>query len=150
MPSQSFSARSKTVSSPPEVWARLQVPATWEAISGVEAVENAEYDGSELVGFTFHSTAGGRRYEGTAKPGQRAQNETLEWLIATSEIKGSVQVDIEPSPPGSDIVVSMRVESVSMMATFGFPLIAAAIASGFQEAADEFASRLGSTESDAD
>ncbi len=125
------------------VWDRLQVPATWEGISGVDSVFEPRHDESgQLVGFKFHSTAVGRQYEGTATPGSREHQTSLTWDIATSEIKGWVRVDLQPLDDRTRIDVSMHVESVSMMASFGFRFIAAAIANGFQETADHFAESM--------
>jgi carbon monoxide dehydrogenase subunit G len=126
-----------------EVWDRLQVPETWEGISGVDSVFEPRHDEpGQLVGFKFTSIAAGRRYEGTATPGPREHEAALTWDIATSEIRGWVRVDLHPDDAGTRIQVTMHVEAVSMMASFGFPFIAAAIANGFQETADHFAQSM--------
>ncbi len=139
MRGKTFTASAPTTASVGEVWDRLQIPETWEGISGVDSVFEPRHDESgQLIGFKFHSTAVGRQYEGTASPGPREHESSLTWDIATSEIKGWVRVDLRPDN-GTRIEVTMHVESVSMMASFGFRFIAAAIANGFQETADHFA-----------
>ncbi|MGF1616200.1 MAG: SRPBCC family protein [Acidimicrobiia bacterium] len=139
MPGQTFTASASTTASIGEVWNRLQVPATWEGISGVDSVFEPRHDESgQLLGFKFHSTALGRQYEGSATPGPREHQSSLTWDIATSEIKGWVRVNLQPFDSGTRIEVSMHVEAVSMMASFGFRFIASAIANGFQETADHF------------
>jgi hypothetical protein len=40
---------------------------------------------------------------------------------------------------GTRVEVTMHLESVSMMASLGFPFIASAIANGFQQTVDHFA-----------
>jgi carbon monoxide dehydrogenase subunit G len=143
VPGQTFTANASTTASVGAVWDRLQVPATWEGISGVDSVFEPRHDESgQLVGFKFHSTAVGRQYEGTATPGPREHQSSLTWDIATSEIKGYVRVDLQPLDNGTRIEVAMHVESVSVVASFGFRLIAAAIANGFQETTDHFAAGL--------
>lgn len=143
VPGQTFKANASTTASIPEVWDRLQIPETWEGISGVDSVfEPRRDDSGQLVGFKFHSTAVGRQYQGKATPGSRKHESSLTWDIATSEIKGWVRVDLEPSDTGTAIEVTMHVESVSMMASFGFRFIASAIANGFQDTADHFAQSM--------
>jgi carbon monoxide dehydrogenase subunit G len=143
VPGQTFTASASTTATVDEVWNRLQAPETWESISGVDSVfEPRHNESGQLVGFKFTSTAAGRRYEGTATPGPREHEASLTWDIATSEIKGWVRVDLHPDDTVTRIKVTMHVEAVSMMASFGFPFIAAAIANGFQETADHFAESM--------
>jgi carbon monoxide dehydrogenase subunit G len=143
VPGQTFTANAPTTASPANVWARLQVPATWEGISGVDSVFEPRHDESgQLAGFKFHSTAAGRQYAGVARPGPREHEVSLTWDIATSEIKGWVRVDLQPLNAGTRVEVTMHVESISMMASFGFPFIASAIANGFQQTVDNFAAGM--------
>lgn len=140
---QTFAASASTTASVGEVWGRLQIPGTWEGVSGVDSVFEPRHDESgQLVGFKFTSTAAGRQFVGTATPGWREHESSLTWDIATSEIKGWVRVDLHPDDAGTRIQVTMYVEAVSMMASFGFPFISAAIANGFQETADHFAESM--------
>lgn len=143
MPGQTFTANALATASIADVWKRLQVPATWEGISGVDSVFEPRHDESgQLAGFKFHSTAAGRQYAGVATPGPREHEASLTWDIATSEIKGWVRVNLQPMDDGTRVEVTMQVESVSMIAAFGFPLIASAIARGFQQTVDDFAASV--------
>jgi hypothetical protein len=143
VPGQTFTAYASTTAPVTNVWERLQVPATWEGISGVDSVFDPRHDQSgQLAGFKFHSTAAGRQYVGVASPGPRQREASLTWDIATSEIKGWVQVNLQPLDAGTRVEVTMHVESVSIMASFGFPLIASAIASSFQQTVDNFAAGM--------
>ncbi len=144
VPSKTFTGSAIANASPGQIWERLNLGATWEAISGVDKVLDEVHDASgRLVGFKFQSTAAGKQYVGTASPGPREEGRSLVWNIQTSEIKGSVAVSLRPLGETTDINVTMQVESVSMMASFGFPFIAAAISNGFQETVDNFAAGLG-------
>lgn len=143
MPGETFTASASTSASVDDVWDQLQVPATWEGISGVDSVFEPRHDESgQLVGFKFMSTAAGRQFIGTATPGLRERGSSLTWDIATSEIVGWVRVGLQPLGDGTAIEVTMHVEAVSMMASFGFRFIAAAIKNGFQETADRFAESM--------
>jgi carbon monoxide dehydrogenase subunit G len=143
MPSQTFTGLATTDASPQAVWDALDKAKTWEGISGVDDVFDELRDSEgRLTGFKFRSTAGGREYVGTATPGERVEMRVLTWIIATSEIRGSIQVQIEEAGAGTRIDVTMSVESVSMMASFGFPIISRVIGNGFQETVDNFASNL--------
>ena len=140
MPGQTFNAKALTTASITTVWERLQVPTTWEGISGVDSVFEPRHDeAGQLAGFKFHSTAAGRQYAGVARPGPREHEASLTWDIATSEIRGWVRVDLQPLDAGTRVEVTMHLESVSMMASLGFPFIASAIANGFQQTVDHFA-----------
>lgn len=143
MPGETFTARASAAASAGQVWSRLQIPETWEGISGVDSVFDPRHDESgQLVGFKFTSTAAGRQFVGTASPGLREHESSLTWDIATSEIRGWVRVDLHPGQAETRIEVTMRVEALSMMASFGFPFIASAIRNGFQETADDFAQSM--------
>jgi len=143
MPSQRFTGNAVAHASPDQVWERLNLGATWEAISGVDRVLDEKHDASgRLIGFKFHSTAVGKQYLGTASPGPREEGHYLVWNIQTSEIKGAVTVSLRSLGGQTGIDVIMHVESVSMMASFAFPMIAATIAKGFQETVDNFAAGL--------
>ncbi len=148
VPAQTFSATASTRARPPTIWKRLQAPETWNAVQGVDEVFDPQFDDGKLVGFKFHSTAAGRKYIGTATPGPREREKSLQWEIATSELKGWIRVELEPDGTATTIHVTMHVESVSFMASLGFPLITGAIASGFQETADQFARDLDAHESE--
>lgn len=144
VPSQTFEASATTSASPSAIWEQFQIPSTWEGITGVDEVLEPELDDDRLTGFEFASTAAGKRYIGRARLGESSPGESLKWDITTTEIRGWIRVDLAREADGTRISVAMRVESVSVMAAFGFPLIAGAIASGFQETVDEFAAGLAS------
>lgn len=143
MPSQTFTGTAVADASAASVWESLNEAETWEAISGVEDIfDEARNDSGHLVGFKFRSTAAGKQYVGKATPGGRVEEKSLTWDIATSEIKGEITVDLHELESGTRVDVTMRVESVSMMASFGFPIIASVIGNGFQQTVDNFAGSM--------
>lgn len=143
MPSQTFAASSRTAASPDKAWLALQKPQTWEAISGVDEVFDAEHDATgQLTRFRFRSTAAGHQFAGRAVPGPGEPGRSVRWDITTSALEGWVRVDLEPDDQQSMVEVSMQVGSASLMGSFAFPLIASSISNGLQQTVDDFAARL--------
>ena len=113
---------------------------TWEQIGGVDRVTEAIIDDDgHLRGFMFESKAGGMAYKGQATPNDREEMTTMGWSIETSELRGITRVDLEDIETGTQITVSLDVESVGMLASLFFPVIAAAIGNSLPGAVEEFA-----------
>jgi len=69
VPDQRYQHSATTPAPIHEVWQVLEMPTTWEAIPGVDKVVDPVIDESgSLLGFSFESAVGGRRYNGTATP----------------------------------------------------------------------------------
>ena len=118
-------------------------PKSWEAISGVDRVLNPVVDAEgHLQGFSFESVAAGKRYLGRARPAGREPQKMVAWDIETSEMRGRVLVGLSPLEGDTRVHVSLRVESVGMLSSIFFPVIATAIGEGFAETVDEFARSL--------
>ena len=66
----------------------------------------------------------------------------MTWNIETSEINGLLSVEIASSKTGSDLTVTLSVESRGMLSSMFFPVIADNIGSGFPKAVKEFAASL--------
>ena len=145
MPSQTFTHRALTTASVEEVWEKLDQPATWEAIGGVDRVFDADLDGEQrLRGFSFDTVAAGRKYVGQARPHRRIEGEVMAWDIQNPEIRGVINVTLRPAgSDGTEIQVTMAVHSVGFLSSMLFPVIATAIGSGFPDTVDEFAHKLG-------
>lgn len=143
MPAQSFAA-SATADAPSDlVWEMLDQSGTWQGITGVDEVfDETRGQAGRLEGFKFYTTLGEKRYVGTAAHGSRVEGESLTWNIETPEIRGSITVALATSNTNTDVEVTMRVESVSMMASVAFPFIASAIGKGFQATVDDFVAGL--------
>jgi carbon monoxide dehydrogenase subunit G len=145
VPSQTFSHSAVAASPQDAVWKALDTPETWEGIPGVDRVFDPIIDDdARLRGFSFESTAGGRRHLGTALPEERVEGEVMAWRIETSEVHGGIRVELAPSPRGTAIEITLRVASAGIMSSMFFPVIAAAIGSGLPRAVDEFAAGLSS------
>jgi hypothetical protein len=143
VPTQTFTHEALTPASAGEVWAALQLPTTWEAIPGVDRVVNPVVDeAGALRGFEFQSVAGGRPYVGKASPSGRIEEQLMSWDISTSELKGALSVEIGAAESGTSVAVTLAIQSVGMLSSMFFPIIASALGSGFPRAVEEFASGL--------
>ncbi|MPZ51947.1 MAG: hypothetical protein GEU79_04305 [Acidimicrobiia bacterium] len=140
MPSQTFSHAVMITSPSDEIWERLQQPATWEEIPGVDAVTDAKSapDGS-LQGFRFTTEVAGRSYRGTATITESEQPVHMLNEIETSEVRGSVDLTLEESGMETFLMAKMTVSPVGILSSMAFPVIAAAISSGFAEAVEKAA-----------
>lgn len=143
MPFQTFAASATTNAASETVWEHLDRSETWEGITGVDEVfDEVRGPFGELQGFKFYSSLGGRRYIGSAAPDGRVEGRSLTWNIQTPEIKGSITVALKAAETSTVVDVTMRVESVSVIAAMAFPFIAAAIGNGFQATVDDFVTGL--------
>jgi carbon monoxide dehydrogenase subunit G len=143
VPDQSFQHAATTPADVEKVWQALDLPASWEAIPGVDRVVDPIVDASgRLQGFSFESAVGGRRYNGRATPAGREAGRMVGWHISTSEITGLVSVGLAPESEGTRVEVRLAIEGVGMLGSLFFPVIASAIGSGFADAVEEFVSGL--------
>lgn len=140
VPSQVFTHQSTTDAHVDTVWARLDQPETWESIGGVNRVYDPKIDEEgRLVGFSFDTNAAGRKYIGTARPHERVEGNRMAWNVQNSEVTGVASVTLDPSDTGTVITVTLHVESVGLLSSMLFPLIATAIGSGLASSVDSFA-----------
>jgi carbon monoxide dehydrogenase subunit G len=125
------------------VWAALDDPSSWEAISGVDRVMSPSIDDEgHLQGFAFESVAAGKKYVGQARPAGREPQKMMAWDIETSEMRGRVMVSLAPLEGDTRVHVTLRVESVGMLSAVFFPVIASAVGEGFPETVEDFARTL--------
>ncbi|HET9259481.1 MAG TPA: SRPBCC family protein [Acidimicrobiia bacterium] len=141
MPRQTFSHTSVAPASRDAVWASLDRPKTWEAISGIDRVFDSSVDHEgRLQGFSFDTEVAGRRYRGVATPGRRVEGSAMAWNVRNSEIKGVIDVALSEVADGTEVKVTLDVESASFMSAMFFPVIAGAIGNGLPDAVEVFAS----------
>jgi carbon monoxide dehydrogenase subunit G len=125
------------------VWRALNDPQSWESIPGVDRIlESVVDDGGQLQGFSFESVAAGKRYLGRALPAGRESEKMMAWDIETSEIRGRIIVGLQEANPGTRVDVSLRMESVGVLSSVFFPVIASAIGESFPNTVQEFARGL--------
>jgi hypothetical protein len=125
------------------VWGALNDPQSWESVPGVDRILESmvDHDG-QLQGFSFESVAAGKKYLGRAIPAGREIEKMMAWDIETSEIRGRIVVGLHEADPGTRVDVSLRMESVGVLSSVFFPVIAAAIGDGFPKTVQDFARGL--------
>lgn len=140
MPSQTFSHSAVAAASIESVWATFDLPATWESIGGIDRVYDARTGpAGHLDGFSFDTEVAGKEYVGAASLRERDDGRLIAWNVKNSEIKGQIRVELSDTGKGTNISVTLEVESASFMSGMFFPVIANAIGSGLPEAVDDFA-----------
>ena len=143
MPSDSFSHHATAMASPEQVWARLQLPDTWEGIAGVDRITDSTVDGGgALRGFSFVSNVAGREYLGTATSAGREEGRVLAWDIENSEITGRITVRLSPIDDGTSVTVSLDVRSAGMLSSMFFPVVSRTIGSGLPESVNGFVAQF--------
>jgi len=144
VPSQTFSHSALAAAEPAEVWTTFDNPTTWESISGIDRVYDARVNSSgQLQGFSFDTEVAGRKYVGVATPGERVEGNVITWNVRNSEIKGMIRVQMTEAEPGTNIEVTLEVESAGFLSGMFFPVIANTIGSGLPTTVDEFAQGFG-------
>lgn len=139
MPKDTFTHKALASAPPSEVFATLDEPSTWEKVGGVDRVLDPVIDGEgRLQGFSFEVRAAGKSYVGLATPHERLEGELMSWNIDTTEVKGITQVALELIDDGTEITVTLEVESKGLLSAVFFPVIAATIGTGLPRSVDEF------------
>ena len=143
MPRQTFMHRVVTAAEPAQVWRALQRPESWGRIGGVTKVEQPQFDAAgELTGYRFTVQIGGKPHVGTATRSETTPGRRVAMTLDSDQLGGLIDIELEPAGDQTAINVAMTVQSKGMMTTVLFPVISGAIASGFNEAVEEFASAL--------
>lgn len=143
MPKDRFTHKATIPASPSDVFEALDEPSTWEQVGGVDRVTDAVVDGEgRLQGFSFEVRAAGRSYVGAATPLQRVEDELMSWRVETDEVKGATSVALRAAGEGTEMTVTLEVESKGLLSTMFFPVIAATIGSGLPRSVDDFAERF--------
>ena len=143
MPSKTFHQSAIADALIDRVWEALNDPKSWESVPGVDRILESLVDHEgQLQGFSFESIAAGKKYLGRAIPAGREHEKMMAWDIDTSEIRGRIIVDLHGADPGTRVDVSLRMESVGVLSSVFFPVIAAAIGEGFPKTVQDFARGL--------
>lgn len=140
MPSKSFQQSAVAHAGVEEVWSALNSPKSWESVPGVDRILESVIDQEgQLQRFTFESLAAGKRFLGRANPAGRELEKMMAWDIETSEILGLVIVRLRAIDDATRVDVSLRMESVGVLSSVFFPVIASAIGDGFPRTVEDFA-----------
>lgn len=144
MPQETFTHTAVAPAPASEVFATLDDPSTWEEIGGVDRVIDPVIDSvGRLQGFSFEVRAAGKKYVGFATPNERREGELMSWRVDTTEIRGITRVSLTPVDGGTEVIVTLEVESKGLLSAMFFPVIASTVGSGLPRSVDDFAQRFG-------
>jgi hypothetical protein len=142
VPSETFSYSAIARATPSRLWEALQSVETWAELGGVSEIFDTTHDEHGLAGYRFTAEAGGRRYQGQARRASVRPGEEMSMEIETSEIKGVLDIRIEPWDFGSKLTVELTAHSKGFRAGLLFPIIAAAVGGGLPHNVDTFLDSL--------
>lgn len=143
MPSATFH-NSVTVDAAPEaVWDRLQEPDIWRSIGPVQELWDPVVEDGVLAGFQWSTHIGGIVYNGTGAAVSRERPHHFELVLDTSEMAGTITVDLSDGNPGATVVaVTLELRSKGLLASLFFPVVSRAIGDGFPDQVRDLATRL--------
>ena len=106
-------------------------------------VEHATFDeAGNITGYRFSVALGGNLHAGTAIRSAVTPGRRVSMHIDTDQLKGDIDVELEPAKDQTAVTVTMTVESKGFMATMLFPVITGAIASAFNDEVEGFVRAL--------
>ena len=143
MPSRTFQHAAIADAPIVTVWGALNDPKSWESVPGVDRILESVIDQEgQLQRFTFESFAAGKRFLGRANPAGREHEKMMAWDIETSEIRGRIIASLSEIDARTRVDVNLRMDSVGVLSSVFFPVIASAIEDGFPRTVEDFARGL--------
>jgi hypothetical protein len=143
MPRQSFVHTAVALAPVERVWLELQRPEVWGQISGVTKLDSASFDDrGDLTGYRFNAVVAGGDHPGTATRAANVPGRHMVMEIDSEQLSGTIAVDLEPLGWQTAVTVDMTIGSKGFTSALLFPVISAAVASGFNETVERFVARL--------
>jgi hypothetical protein len=142
VPSETFAYTALANVAPQQVWEALQRVETWAGLGGGGNVFDPTLDEHGLAGYRFTAEVGGRPYQGRARRLSVRTVEAMTMEIETSDLKGILDIRVEPWDSGSRLIVELAAHSKGFRASLLFPIIAAAIGGGLPRNVDAFVDSL--------
>lgn len=142
MPEAAFHHRALTLASHEVVWVRLQDPAVWATVAGVDTTSDHAHCDDLLTEFRFTTSIAGVPYRGTARVTEARHHETMTLAVQTNEVLGAIVVALTAGDPGTALDVALRMRPAGIMGSMIFPVVAAAVREGFSESVDRFAAEM--------
>jgi len=133
-----------TVDAPQEhVWDGLQDPAVWNSIGPVQNLWDPVIEDGVLTGFQWSTDIGGVVYKGTGKSVIQERPDRYRLILDTSEMAGTITVDLSPANPGGTIVdVTLELRSKGLLSAMFFPVVSRAIGGGLPDQVEDMAAQL--------
>ena len=143
MPAGTFSHAVSVPATPDTIWTRLQEAETWSGLGPIDDVWDAAHREDGVIdGYRWAATAGGRRWEGTARTAEVITGEKLTLSLRSSEMRGTLTTDISPNGGGSHLTVTMRVEAVGMLSTLFWNVVKTALDHGLSKQVEAFGAQF--------
>jgi carbon monoxide dehydrogenase subunit G len=144
MPSATYRSSVTVDADRPAVWDRLQDPDIWRSIGPVQDLWNPELDDGELTGFQWSTDIGGVTYEGTGTATDRDRPSRYELVLDTSEMAGTISVDLAEANPGDGtaIDVTLELRSKGLLSSMFFPIVSKAVGEGLADQIQDLAARV--------
>jgi carbon monoxide dehydrogenase subunit G len=134
--------RATTSASLATVWNRLQDPATWATVAGVDGTNEHRFNGSSLVSFGFQAMIGGVPYRGRARVVESQPHTSMTLSIKSSEVLGTITVSPMTTPSGVEVDVTMVMRPAGMLGAVAFPVVTAAVSRNFTDSVERLAAEL--------
>jgi carbon monoxide dehydrogenase subunit G len=130
------------------VWQRLQDAATWAAIGPVEEVWDPRHDDDgTLRSYRWKTVVGPRAYLGSATVVASEPDRRMALHLDGSEITGDLVAELTPDgDTGTTMTVTLAIESVGVLSTLFFPVVADAVGRGLPAQVDAFVRSLDATD----
>lgn len=145
MPSATFQHTTTIDASKEEVWDGLQNPDVWSAIGPVQEVWDPVVEDGVLTEFQWSTDLGGVIYNGTGTSTLRERPDRYELVLDTSEMSGSIGIDLSDANPGSTTVdVGLELRSKGLLSSMFFPIVTRAIGDGLPQQVEDLAAKLSS------
>ena len=143
MPSATFH-HAITINAPPDdVWDRLQNPEVWGSIGPVQNLWDPVIEDGVLAGFQWSTDIGGVVYKGTGTATIQDRPEQYQVVLDTSEMAGTITVDLSQGNPGGTIVdVTLELRSKGLLSSMFFPVVSRAIGGGLPDQVEDMAAQL--------
>ncbi len=143
MPSATFTEVVEIDAAPGDVWDRLQEPTIWASVGPVQKVWDPTIEGGVLQTFKWSTDIGGKVYKGDGKALDHTRPEHYKLLLDTSEMSGTISVDLSSgNPGGTTAVVAIEIRSKGLLSSMFFPAIKNAVGSGFPDQVADMGTEL--------
>jgi carbon monoxide dehydrogenase subunit G len=143
MPSATYHQTIAIDADPEHVWDGLQNPDVWSSIGPVQKIWDPVVEDGVLDGFQWSTDIGGIVYDGTGKATVQERPDRYQLVLDTSEMAGTITVDLSPgNPGGTDVDVTVELRSKGLLSSMVFPLVSRAVGDGLADQIEDMAAQL--------
>jgi len=141
MPKSTFSHRTVAAAPVAAVWNRLQDAAAWTGIGPIEEVWDPVHDEQgQLRSFRWRAAVGPKSYLGSATTVESASDHLIRLRFDGNEVSGELVAELAAEPGATTrLTVALTIQSVGILSTLLFPLVADAVKHDLPTQVDAFA-----------